>query len=221
LPPRKVILVFLAKLVTLMALFMLPWPVLGGVWSGAFGAIGNFLVADQVFVSGAHLSFRDRASESEPADAKTFDWEATLLVQPARGRRIEVPIDVRALAYLPVAAFVALVLAFPVRGMRRRLFILGAGIAWLAPLTVLLISLPLFPFLGGAGPVEVFRLSPTLQSVIEMAYRALVAPPGMTYAIPALLFWALLALSDPATTLGSRLDDLLRRIGSPLRARTS
>jgi hypothetical protein len=212
LPPKKVVVAFLAKFVALLALFMVPWPVLGGICSGTFSAVGNFLVADRVFASGAHLEFRDRGSEPEtgPGDAKTFDWEATLLVRPARGRHIEVPVDVRGLAYLPMAAFLALGLAFPIHGWRRRLFVLIVGLAVLAPLTALLISLPLFPFLGGAGPIQVFSLNRTVQSVLEMAYRALVAPPGMTYAIPALLFWALWALSDPSTRLGAWIDELRR-----------
>jgi len=56
-------------------------------------------------------------------------------------------------------------------------------------------------FWGGDGPVQVFELDSGFRAAIEVAYRALVAPPGMTYAIPALLWWALLALTRPKTPM--------------------
>ncbi|HEY6561801.1 MAG TPA: hypothetical protein VI072_31240 [Polyangiaceae bacterium] len=66
------------------------------------------------------------------------------------------------------------------------------------PLGLILIALPLLSFLGGMGPIRVYDLSPASHAVINVFYRALVAPPGMAYAVPSLLWWMLLYLTRPS-----------------------
>ena len=211
---KRTALWFAATFVAWLAVLMLPWPGLGKMYSRAFAVVGNALVGGHSFASGARLAFDGDGGDDSGGETKTFAWEATLTVQNANGARIQVPIDVRPLAYLPTAAFAALALAFPIRERRRKLFVFAAGLVIMQPLTALLISLPLLPFLGGSGPIRVFELGPAARSLIEAAYRALVAPPGMTYAIPGLLFWTLFATTDPKKTLGAKIHRWLHRGGA-------
>jgi hypothetical protein len=41
-----------------------------------------------------------------------------------------------------------------------------------------------------------------LNALVDIAYRALVGPPGMTYAIPVLIWWALLWRTRPTPVRG-------------------
>jgi hypothetical protein len=75
---------------------------------------------------------------------------------------------------------------------------LGIGLVALEPFILFLNSLPLISFLGGAGPIRVFELSHAAHWPVNILYRALVVPPGMTYAIPGFLWWLLLTLTRPA-----------------------
>jgi hypothetical protein len=108
-----------------------------------------------------------------------------------------VPIDLRSLLFLPLAAFIGLALAAPLGSARRNARVLGQGLLILVPALLVLTALPLLSFLGGTGPVLVFRLAPALHLVLQTVYRALVAPPGMMYALPLLLWWALVARLEP------------------------
>jgi hypothetical protein len=121
-------------------------------------------------------------------------WHVTLHVEPpARQPQILVPIDLRTLVFLPTAAFIALAIATTLPSVRAHLLLIGGGLLILEPLLLLLVALPLLSFLGGAGPVSVFTLSRSAQVLLQILYRALVVPPGMTYAVPLFLWWALTA----------------------------
>lgn len=134
--------------------------------------------------SGFALQFLPSPSEA---------WQAILRVQSlASGPSIEIPIDLRMLVYLPLSAFVALVIASPLGSARAHLRVLIPGLLVLEPLLLLLVALPLLSFLGGTGPVQVLTLSRPTLVILQLLYRALVAPLGMTYALPLLLWWILL-----------------------------
>ena len=109
-----------------------------------------------------------------------------------------VPIDLRTLLFLPTAAFVGLALAAPLGSARRNARVLGIGLLVLLPALWLLTALPLLSFLGGTGPVRAFDLPPLVHVVLQTIYRALVAPPGMAYALPLLLWWVLVARLESA-----------------------
>ncbi len=101
------------------------------------------------------------------------------------------PIDLRSLVFLPTAAFIALSIAVSLESVREHLLLLGVGLLILEPLLLALVTLPLLSFLGGTGPIRVFTLSRPVHAVLQILYRALVAPPGMAYAVPLLLWWVL------------------------------
>jgi len=115
--------------------------------------------------------------------------------------RLSVPIDLRTLVYLPSAAFVALGIAAPLSSVRAHLRLLALGLLILEPLLLLLVALPLLSFLGGTGPVQAFELSRATHVVLQVLYRALVAPLGMAYAVPLFIWWLLLS-NQPSLSTG-------------------
>jgi hypothetical protein len=167
----------------------LPSPGLGPTYTRAHETLGNALVEGKSFERGVTLHF------AEPdADVVTHPWQLTLHIRdPARPDLVLVPIDLRTLLFLPVAAFIGLALAAPLGSARRNARVLALGLLILEPLLLLLTALPILSFLGGTGPVLAFRLSPAVHALFQTVYRALVAPPGMMYALPLLLWWVLVA----------------------------
>ena len=171
----------------------LPSPGLGPAFTRANAALGNALVDGAVMERGATLLF-----EAADSDLAQHPWQLTLRVrEPARSAPVLVPIDLRTLLFLPIAAFIGLALAAPLGSARRNALVLVQGLLVLIPALYLLTALPLLSFLGGTGPVRAFRLAPFTHLLFQTVYRALVAPPGMMYALPLLLWWVLVARLKP------------------------
>ena len=154
--------------------------------------LGNAIVGSSLLASGVRLHFEatDAELESEP-------WRVTLRVDPPALSKAGpvaaavIPIDLRSLLFLPSAAFLALAIAVPLRSTWAHIQVITCGLLILEPLLVLLVALPLLSFLGGMGPIQAFSLSRPTHVVLQILYRALVAPPGMAYALPLLLWWSL------------------------------
>lgn len=171
----------------------LPSPGIGPAYTRAHAAFGNRLVEGARFERGVTLHF-----EAKDEDLGLHPWQLTLAIRdPARIQPVLVPIDLRTLLFLPLAAFIGLALAAPLGSARRNARVLGQGLLILLPALLTLTALPLVSFLGGTGPVRAFRIAPAVHLVLQTVYRALVAPPGMMYALPLLLWWALVARLEP------------------------
>ena len=160
----------------------------GPYYSKLHAALGNAITSRLEFESGVLLHF-----EASDAELSREPWRVTLHVEPPEpSRAIVVPVDLRSLLFLPTAAFIALGIAVPLRAARAHFKLIGLGLLILEPTLLLLVALPLLSFLGGTGPVLAFTLSRPTHVVLQILYRALVAPPGMAYALPLLLWWLLL-----------------------------
>jgi hypothetical protein len=165
----------------------LPFPGLAQLYVRAHAGLGSLLLPGAL-ASRVALSFVTTAEL-----AGQHPWSLMLLVQPPPPQApLNVPIDLRALVYLPTACFVALALATPLTSRRNNLKLLGWGLLILEPLLVGLVTLPVMSFLGGTGPVRAFELGLATHTVLQVFYRALVASPSMAYVIPLLVWWALL-----------------------------
>lgn len=165
----------------------LPLPGLPMLYTATHQALGNVILPGTLD-SGVDLAF-GTPDVSLGQDA----WSLTLFVRPPAPRQpINMPVDLRTLLYLPEACFAALALATPLRSKRQNLTLLRQGLVILHPLLLVLITLPIVSFLGGTGPVQAFELGRWVHTLLQIAYRALVASPGMAYAIPLFLWWALL-----------------------------
>lgn len=194
-PRLRKLLQFLFAFSCVFAGLALPSPGAGPIFTRTHAALGNALVRGASFERGVQLNF-----EVRDVDAATHPWQLTLRVSdPARVEPVWVPIDLRTLLFLPFAAFVALSLAVPLGSAKQNALLLGRGLLIFIPALWLLTALPLLSFLGGTGPVRAFRLAPLLHALFQTIYRAVVAPPGMMYALPLLLWWGLVARRELAT----------------------
>ncbi len=199
-PRARLVWQFLFAFSCVFAGLALPSPGVGRMFTRAHAVLGNALVENHAFESGVALRFTatDSALEEHP-------WQLTLEARdPGRAEPVFVPIDLRTLLFLPLAAFIALALAAPLGSARRNARVLGLGLLILEPGLLVLTALPLLAFLGGTGPVQAFRLSPIVYVTFQTLYRALVAPPGMMYALPLLLWWVLVARSGATLPSASR-----------------
>lgn len=159
----------------------------GPLYASAHAALANLGADRLLFSSGARLHFDTPRQDEEP-------WSMSLHVESKDSRvRAVVPIDLRSLVFLPTAAFIGLSIAVSLKSVREHLLLLGLGLLILEPLLLALVALPLLSFLGGTGPILVFSLSRPVHAILQILYRALVAPPGMAYALPLLLWWVLVA----------------------------
>ena len=160
----------------------------GPIYAHAHAFLGNAGLRCVALRAGTRLWLDASGAEAAP-------WSVTLHVESLFPRgALTVPIDLRSLVFLPTAAFVALSIAAPLRSLRAHLWLLGAGLLLLEPLLLLLVSVPLLSFLGGTGPIFVFTFSRSAHVLLQLIYRALVLPPGMTYALPLFVWWILLKI---------------------------
>jgi hypothetical protein len=165
----------------------LPLPGVATLYARAHTWLGNLLLPSSLS-SGVELTF-----QSIDAGMRVQPWALTLLVQaPAPARLVTVPIDLRTLLFLPTVCFVALAVATPLSSKRRTLIVLGVGLLILEPLLLGLVATPVLSLLGGNGPVRAFDIGVAGHVALQVVYRALVASPGMAYAIPLFLWWILI-----------------------------
>lgn len=174
----------LGGLVLVVVLF-LPWPGLGRGYARVVA-----MLAEAVLVPASPtvtLRF------GVPAAGEGRVWRLDVHAEDAAtGQFVETALDLRRAGYLASAVFTALVLATRMRRWRR-LATLGAGLVALQVLPLL----PVLAFFSGKLPVQVFVLGDLARTAVDVAYRALVAPPGMAYAVPAMLWLALVWLVEP------------------------
>ena len=183
--PRRVVGFLSAFLCVFAGLALVHGP--GPYYSKAHAAVGNLIVGGQPLASGVRLHF-----EASDAELAKEPWRAILRVEsPQPGPALTIPVDLRSLLFLPTAAFIALAIAAPLHSTRAHLQLLALGLLILEPLLLLLVALPILSFLGGTGPILAFTLSRPTHVVLQLLHRALVAPPGMAYAVPLLLWWLL------------------------------
>jgi hypothetical protein len=190
--PRRVT-DFLVAFVCIFGGLSLPLPGLGEAYAELHAAVARAVVP-ATLESGVELSFFSLER-----------WSVTLVVKPlAPSAPLNVPIDLRTLSFLPSACFAALAIATPLGSWRKNATLLGAGLLILQVVLLSLLVVPILSFLGGTGPVRAFELALWQHAALQVIYRALVASPGMAYAIPLFLWWALVSRarreSPPVTT---------------------
>jgi hypothetical protein len=120
---------------------------------------------------------------------KLPDWRAVIDVRqdfPDRPKRDAAAIDLRRAGWLQLATFVALAAAWPPRGRRR--IVLAASVAFAIVSTC--IAVPVVDYLAQVGAVHLGTL---LGGVLALVRRALIAAPGMAYAVPGLAWLALMS----------------------------
>ena len=195
LPPKKELITFLLRFAFLLTVCMIPWPRLGEAYGRTMGAIGNVLVGDGPVASVALLRFGPpRDAASSPPDSNTA-YQTELSARNTRtGALVRVPIDLRTLTFVPTAVFVALAMASPIWKRARGPIVLVSGLIILQLFLLGSIAVPLLLFFSNPQPMQLFRLSSPVSHVLDVVYRSLVAPPGMAFAIPGLIWLTLMWL---------------------------
>lgn len=190
-PSTRSVLWFGVRFAFVLALLLAPWPGLGETYSAGVTRLGNALT---VFES-SHAQFEFvRPGENEPAFSSVLRAR-----DAATGQRLQVPIELRTLTFIPTMTFIALVLASSAgRSLRRSALQLLVGLAGLQLFLVFSLLAPLCLFFAEPQPMQLIRLSAPVYDALTIFHRALVAPPGMAYAVPFLWWLVLSALDRPA-----------------------
>jgi hypothetical protein len=187
----------LVRFVIVLALLVAPWPGVGRYFVDAVGSLTTAL-ADPMFAA-SNVTFALRSpmpQEQQP------EWRGVIAVKrdsfPDGPKRNLGAIDLRRAGYLQLATFIALAAGWPPSGIRRSLM---AGLLAAFFLTAIL-AVPILDFLSS---IEVVHLG-GFAFVVALIRRALVAPPGMAYAGPGLVWLAV---------RGGSAAEWLARIASP------
>jgi hypothetical protein len=173
------------RFAAVLSLFLFPWPGIGTLFADVFSACVNFVAAG--LTQPALLRF----GAAGPPD----DWSAVVTLIGTSGARQDFLWELRRAPFLPLAVFAALTLALPRGRFRSRLAVFALGTAVIMTLPALRLGL----LLGSDTPFRALDLSPTLMAALTVATGTLVLPPGMAYAVPALLLLLLLTIFDRTT----------------------
>ena len=173
---------FLVRCVALLVLLLFPWPGLGGMCGATFCGVANEVAELTI---GPSLEF---APASAIPGADHSPWDVVISARdPVSRAFVRTALDARRAVYVPSAVFLALALALRVPSRMKKIALIVIGLAaaqigpWLAVLS----------FFSGKLPVVLFHFSAPAHWLIEIAYRSLAAPPGMAYALPALVWLGL------------------------------
>lgn len=196
LPSPRRALWFGVRFACVLAVLLAPWPGLGDAYGAGFTKLGNALLSPFEF-SRAHFAF------GVPEPGEPTEFSSVLRARDtATGRRLQVPIELRTLTFIPTMTFIALVLAGSLaRGLRRTGIQLLAGLAVLQIFLVFSLLVPLCLFFSEPRPMQLITLSSPVYDALTIFHRALVAPPGMAYAVPLLWWLVLSALERPEASL--------------------
>ncbi len=163
--------------------FALPWPGVAACYTSvAADGLGVMLGQSGPPVA---VTFRAGAPGVGP-------WEVqTRVTELATGRSLETALDDRRTGYVPAAVFLALVLAssFP---WRKKAVLAASGLFVLHSLSLL----PILAFWSGRLPIVAYDLGQPGRVAVDVLYRSLVAPLGMAYALPGLLWLVLSAVAN-------------------------
>ena len=171
-----------------------PWPPLQRGWSAIYCPIANLVIAPQTFGRGGHARLRALPSiERHPNDNVTADAVLSLSVA-GFGGELPLGMSVRRDAYLPLWILVSLLLAAPL-GSARRLKTLAIGIPLMLALNLAALELLVtwtFAFqLHGIYPADA---APIWLRAVDLAYGAVLSPPGNRFIAPLAVGATLIAL---------------------------
>ena len=178
---------FLLRCAVLFLVLLAPIPWLADSYTTLFSGAGNAIIN--------MLSTEDdrfTLSLEPPTSIRVQgSWGLPLHVVDRRTGAAATPsLSIRTFSYLPIATFLALAIASIDLGRRRLISVLGIGTPLVAMMTIGLASLPIFAKFGQLGVLD-----EVATMVVETLYQAL-ATPTMLYALPLLVWWALVSLTS-------------------------
>jgi hypothetical protein len=198
----------LAVFLALLLVGAWPWPPVQRGWSAIYCPIANLLLTPQTFGTGGHARLRPLPRiERHPTDNVTADAALALSVAGFQGV-LESGMSVRRDAYLPLWILISLLVAVPL-GFARRLKALAIGIPVMVALNLAALELLVtwtFAFqLRGIYPTDTGAV---WRRLVDLAYGALLTPPGNRFIAPlalaiALIVWLRVPSSSPPLRLDS------------------
>jgi hypothetical protein len=159
-----------------------PWPGVARAFSALYCPLGNLFVAHQTFGRGGHarLAPLDKI-ERRSSDNVTADASIALTVDGFEGD-MRMGVSLRRDAYLPLLLGIALIVAAPL-AMRPRLRSLAVVVPvlllWTMAVFELLVTWTFATQLRG-----IYASSPLQLRLVDLAYGALLAPPGNRFIAP-------------------------------------
>ncbi len=186
-PDRKQALLFLLHFAMLLTAFFWPWPWLADAYTSAFDAAANGVLAPINVRTHVKMQF-------EPPESieRGGSWKAKLRLEDEQsGQVVSANLDVRGFSYRPLATYLALALAAPLRGQRRTALILAGGTLLMVVLGFFFSALPILARFSEGG-----MFGTGVSAAVRTLYEAL-ATPVMVYAVPLMVFWALVFCHRP------------------------
>ena len=165
-------------------LFLGGWPsaAVARAFSAAYCPLANLLIAHQTFGRGgrARLAPVDRIQRGD-GDNVTADATIALRVDGYQGA-LPLGMSLRRDVYLPLLILTALLIATPL-GLRRRLLGLAVAVPVLLLWSLVVIQI-LVVWLFATKLAGIYAISPRELRVVDLAYEALLAPPGNRFIVP-------------------------------------
>jgi hypothetical protein len=182
-----------------------PWPPVRRGFASAYCAVINSLLGSLTFGKGGHihLSAGDTAPDGRrPQGEVSTDSTMVMSIVGYRGSAVH-GLSARRDGYLPLVVVLAAIAAAPLaRRAKLRCLLAGA----LIETAVIVASIWLFvvwDFAVGLGVAGIYDLSPFARDGLDLAFRALLLPPGNRFIIPLLIVTAL-AWAAAATARAAR-----------------
>jgi hypothetical protein len=162
-----------------------PWPGVARAFSALYCPFGNLIVGHQTFGYGGHarLAPLDRIAR-QASDNVTADASIALTVDGFQGD-MRLGVSLRRDAYLPLLIAIALIAAAPLalgRQLRSLAIAVPLLLLWTAAVFQLLVIWTFATQLRG-----IYTSSPLQQRLVDLAYGALLAPPGNRFIAPIVL----------------------------------
>ena len=170
-----------------MAILLFPWPVLAKSFSAAMAEVCD---AGAGVVSGneAEIHFVADSYQGHP-------WWIQMSVKNVfTSESFQIPVDSRTVAYIRIAVFLSLALAWPFWVTKRTMTATAWGFALLIGLIALTIVIPLLQVLG---MTKVLSLGVFTQSVLSIGILTLLTYPSMAFAVPGLIWLLTLRFGVP------------------------
>jgi lysylphosphatidylglycerol synthetase-like protein (DUF2156 family) len=189
LPPRREVAAFCLRFAAILAVYLLPWAPIADAYAGVAVAVANATVGADA--GDLRLEFTRPDAHDEGGIEASFTVELRATDVP-RNTTVRLALDLRSLAYVPTAVFIALAVAAPIWQRRRGLYVLGLGLVLLHAFFTASLALTVVLFLAQPVPLQVVHLSRGTALVFDILHRVFVSPPGMAIAVPAFVWLALL-----------------------------
>jgi hypothetical protein len=162
-----------------------PWPPLRRAFASAYCAVMNTAFGGVTFGQGGRVHFTTGDGRRPPGEVST-DALLAVSVERFQGNLI-IGLNARRDGYLPLVVLLAATAALPF-GLRRRLrcLLLGAAVEG----AVVVLSMGLFvvwQFAIGLHLRGIYELGPTALGGLDLAFRALLLPPGNRFVLPLLI----------------------------------